>query len=173
MKPSTLSTQSSTATVRVKPTDNHTVITVSSNPEYGWITVTQERTLLDDTGFIRPIQLHAFIKGKIKDLRALKLRPGAILPGKIVIQEQLTPFSAKMPEKDLKVAGKTGITCCLDDQPIYRRTRYTEDADAIDHFVGHNNGPEIKARYLEILHQESLAEQTDDPNLQKSGLPAL
>jgi hypothetical protein len=40
---------------------------------------------------------------------------GQELPGTIVIEESLTPFNKKAPERDLKIAGETGIVCRVGD----------------------------------------------------------
>ena len=47
-----------------------------------------------------------------------------MLPGKIVVVESLTPFNPENPDRDLKIAGGTGVICRIDDQPIYRQTFY-------------------------------------------------
>lgn len=59
----------------------------------------------------------------------------------------MTPFNEKDPERDYKVAGKTGIVCTLDDQPIYRKAFYTLNMEAYDVTVGHNNTEAIRAEY--------------------------
>jgi hypothetical protein len=66
------------------------------------------------------------------------------LPGKIVIKEQLEAFSANDGNRDYKMAGDTGIICCVDGQPIYRKTFFVADATAQDVLVAHNNGAAIK-----------------------------
>ena len=66
------------------------------------------------------------------------------IPGRIVIKEQLTSFSQNDPDRDLKYAGDTGIICCVDGEPIYRKTFYVADATSQDVLVAHNNGDAIK-----------------------------
>jgi hypothetical protein len=68
-----------------------------------------------------------------------------------VVKEQLKPFNKRNPEKDLKVAGDTGITCMVDDQPIYRKSFYSQDDNAKDVLVAHTNVEAIKAAYAKSL----------------------
>ena len=67
------------------------------------------------------------------------------LPGNIVIQEQTTPFSESDPDRDLKIAGETGIICCnADGEPIYRKTMYDGTGSIEDTLVAHANGQAIR-----------------------------
>jgi hypothetical protein len=59
----------------------------------------------------------------------------------------LTPFNNKTPERDLKVAGGTGIVCTVGGQPIYRRTKFSFDANAQDTFVKHDNVDQLRDAY--------------------------
>jgi hypothetical protein len=45
----------------------------------------------------------------------------------------------------IKRAFKDGPVCSVDDQPIYRKTLYTEDLSKKDILIKHDNGAEIKA----------------------------
>ena len=63
--------------------------------------------------------------GLVEDLKEMNLYAGQGLDGKIIIEESLEPFNKKNPERDLKVAGETGIVCTLGGLPIYRRTKFT------------------------------------------------
>ena len=69
---------------------------------------------------------------------------------KIIFKESLTPFDKKNPDRDLKVAGETGITCVQDGAPIYRKNFYTEDEKAIDVTCAHTNKEEIKAAFAAL-----------------------
>jgi hypothetical protein len=62
----------------------------------------------------------------------------------IVVIESLTPFNSENPERDLKIAGDTGVICRYDDQPIYRQSFYTSNMNANDQFIVHTNSQEIK-----------------------------
>ena len=66
------------------------------------------------------------------------------------------------PEKDYKIAGKTGIVCCQDGQPVYRKTFYTLNTNAEDVAVAHNNTEDIKAAYAQLSEEvETSTDMTD------------
>lgn len=121
------------------------IISVSpNNPEYGSIRVESVVNQINNQGWLKPVKRTAFIKGLVKDLHAANFKAGQVLPGRIVVKESFFPFNPINPEKGLKIAGETGIVCRVDDQPIYRQTFYTEDANAQDELITHNNGDEIR-----------------------------
>jgi len=130
------------------------VINQSENPDYGYIRVEQKRVKFNQN-WARISKVSALIHGKIEDLQAMNLKDGDILPGKIVIIESISPFQDKNPEKDLKIAGDTGVICMYNDKPIYRSTLYTEDNDADDELIPHTNHDEI-LEAKEKLNSESL-----------------
>jgi len=66
------------------------------------------------------------------------------LQGKITVREQLEPFSSNDPDRDYKYAGDTGIICCVDGQPIYRKTFFVTDMNAHDILIAHTNGQDIR-----------------------------
>ena len=148
--------------VKVTANEAGQVVNISkNNAEYGWIRVSQERTIFEG-GWARKKTLSALISGETADLKSMGLHAGQELPGKIVVVESLEPFNSDNPDKDYKVAGNTGIVCCLDGQPIYRKTFYTEDASASDTLIAHNNGEAIKEAYAKF---EAAGEAADDANL--------
>ena len=59
----------------------------------------------------------------------------------------MTPFNEKQPEKDLKIAGDTGIVCKFEGSPIYRKTQYTLASNAEDVLIKHDNVEELRAAY--------------------------
>lgn len=131
--------------VRVTADKTGNVIGVSqNNPEYGYIRVEQQAIQINDQGWLRNSKRSALIKGKMVDLLETGYREGTELPGRIVIMESLTPFNTENPDRDLKVAGDTGIVCRVDDQPIYRQSFYTTNPNAYDEFITHNNSEEIR-----------------------------
>ena len=141
--------------VKVTANEAGQVVNISkNNPEYGFIRVAQERTIFEG-GWARKKTLSALISGSTEDLKSMGLRAGQEMPGRIIVTESLEPFNAENPEKDYKVAGDTGIICCLDGQPIYRKTFYTEDVSATDTMIAHNNGDAIKAAYAEAEANKS------------------
>lgn len=131
--------------VKVQSNDQGAVIvTNQNNPEYGYVRVTQTRLHFDENGFMKPIQLSALIKGKVEDLKVAGFTAGQALPGKIAVKESLTPPNPNNVEQDMKMAGSTGIPCMVDDQPIYRTTFYTSNANLEDIFIPHTNGDQLK-----------------------------
>ena len=110
--------------------------------------MSQLRPLIDEkSGFLRSKVVTALIPGQIESLQLMDFYAGQSLDGKIVIEESLQPFNKKTPERDLKVAGSTGIVCNVDGAPIYRRTKFSFDVNAQDTYVKHTNTEEIKAAW--------------------------
>lgn len=125
-----------------------TIINVSeNNPEYGYVKLQQVRNVIDDNGFLRRKPVNALLPGTVVDLKMLNLFSGQALTGKIVIEEGLEPFNSKTPERDLKIAGSTGIVCTWQGLPIYRRTKFTFDASLEDSYQKHDNVDELRAAY--------------------------
>lgn len=124
------------------------VVNVSeNNPDYGYVRVSQVRTVVDDNGFLRRKQITALMPALVEDLNEMHLFAGQQLDGKIVVEESLEPFNTRNPERDLKVAGETGIVCTLGGAPIYRRTKFTFDSNASDVSVKHDNVEELRNAY--------------------------
>jgi hypothetical protein len=124
------------------------VVNVSeNNPDYGYVRVSQVRTVVDDNGFLRRKQITALMPALVDDLKEMHLFSGQQLDGKIVVEESLEPFNTKNPERDLKVAGETGIVCTFGGSPIYRRTKFTFDSNASDVSVKHDNVDELRNAY--------------------------
>lgn len=133
------------ASVRVIADKNGNIIGQSkNNPEYGYIRVQQQTVQINEQGWLKSVRRSALIKGKMEDLIAADYKEGSELPGKIIVMESLVPFNEVNPDRDLKIAGSTGIICRIDDEPIYRQTFYTTNPNATDEFVMHNNSEEIK-----------------------------
>ena len=102
---------------------------------------------MDDNGFLRRKNITALMPALVTDLQEMHLFSGQQLDGKIVFEESLTPFNAKTPERDLKVAGETGIVCTVAGLPIYRRTKFSFDANASDISIKHDNVDELRNAY--------------------------
>jgi hypothetical protein len=134
--------------VKVLKNEDGSVLTVSeNNPEYAWVRVQQIRTVVDDSGFLRRKPVNAIVPGHIDDMKAMNFYADQELPGKVLVKESLLPFNTKDPQRDLKVAGSTGIVCTLEGYPIYRKTYYTTKSNADDIFVQHDNKEEIKSAF--------------------------
>ena len=124
---------------------NGNVIGVSeNNPEYGYVRVEQAGAFINDQGWLRISKRSALIKGLVKDLVEAGFTAGQELPGKIVVVESLTPFNTQNPDRDLKIAGGTGVVCRIEDEPIYRQSFYTTNQDLNDHLIMHTNTEEIR-----------------------------
>jgi hypothetical protein len=130
------------------------VIVSKNNPEWAHIRVEQSRIVIDDNGFARKRVISALVHGTVEDLKSFGWTKGVELPGRIVFKESLEPFNAAQPERDYKIAGKTGIVCCQDAQPIYRKTFYTLNTSAEDVSVAHNNIEDIRAAYATSVDAE-------------------
>lgn len=134
--------------VKVTADETGAVIIVSkNNPEWAHIRVEQSRIVIDDNGFARRKVISALVHGTVEDLKSFNWTKGKELEGKVIFKESLDPFNVKEPERDYKVAGKTGIVCCQDGQPIYRKTFYTLNGNADDVSVAHTNIEDIRAAY--------------------------
>jgi hypothetical protein len=124
------------------------VVNVSqNNTDYGYIRVQQVRTMIDDNGFLRRKPVSALIPGTLAELKDSGFFAGQQLDGKIVVEESLEPFNEKTPERDLKIAGETGVVCTLGGLPIYRRTKMSFDGSASDTLIKHDNVEQLRAAY--------------------------
>jgi len=132
--------------VTVVPDDNGNVIRQSkNNEEYGYVRVTQEAVQYGVNGWVNRKVRSALILGKMDDLKEIGLGKMESLPGKIVIKESTDPFNANEPDRDLKIAGETGIICCTaDGEPIYRTSFYDASGSLQDELVPHSNGQAIR-----------------------------
>lgn len=120
------------------------VIIPTENPEYGYVRVEQFGTQVDGEGWLRVVKKSALIKGKMEDLLSQGYYDGQQIDGKIVVKESLKPFYDEDPDRNLKMAGDTGVVCRLDDQPIYRQSFYTTNLNAQDELIMHTNRDEIR-----------------------------
>ena len=146
--------------VTAEEVTGNVVVVSKNNPEWGHIRVEQSRTTIDDNGFARKRNISALIHGTVEDLKSFKWVNGQEVPGKIIAKESLEPFNYNQAERDYKIAGKTGIVCCQDGQPIYRKTFYTLNSSAEDVLVSHNNIEDIRAAYS-TSNEEVSSDMTD------------
>lgn len=124
---------------------NGNVVGVSEkSPEYGYVRVEQSGSFINDQGWLRISRRSALIKGLVKDLVETGFNEGKELNGKIIIIESLVPFNPENPDRDLKIAGETGVVCRIDDQPIYRQSFYTTNENLQDQLIMHTNLEEIR-----------------------------
>ena len=135
------------------------IVPSKNNPEWGYIRVEQDRMLVDENGFARKKTISALVHGTIADLKGFNWKVSQETEGKIIFKEQLKPFNETEPERDYKVAGKTGVICTVEGQPIYRKTFYSINENAVDTPLAHDNMEAIKAAYAEV-EQESPKKST-------------
>ena len=135
-----------------------------SNPEYGYVRLEQTHTMVDNNGFLRRKNVSTLIHGTMDELSASNFYAGQELPGTIVIKESLEPFNSKNPERDLKIAGETGIICKKGDSPIYRKTVYTTVSNAENDTIEHDNIAELRAAY-ETSSSSAMTANTDFDNV--------
>ena len=123
----------------------NTIRQSANNPEYGYIRLTQTRSMIGANNFVNVKNLSTLIHGKIEELEQTGLQHTKEINGKIYVVEQVTPFNEENPDRDLKYAGDTGIVCATSDgEPIYRKTFYSEDENVSDILVPHANGDAIR-----------------------------
>jgi hypothetical protein len=130
--------------VTVTADKNGNIVNISeNNPEFGYIRVEQVAIQISN-GWLRKVKRSAIINGNVNDLLDASFKDGQELAGKIVVVESFNPFNLDNPDRDLKIAGDTGIICRVDDQPIYRQSVYTVNDQAQDEFIMHDNTEEIR-----------------------------
>ena len=148
--------------VLVAADKNGNVIGVSeNNPDYGYIRLEQNSVQINDQGWLRNAKRSALIKGRVEDLMAAGYREGQELSGKIVVVESLSPFNVNNPDRDLKIAGDTGVICRVDDEPVYRQSFYTQNPDAFDMLITHTNADEIREVQAAQKAMTSLASRSN------------
>lgn len=147
------------------------VVHVSNNEDFGYIRLEQVRTVIDEKSqFLKRKVLSTLIHGEISALKECAYYAGQELPGNILIEESFVPFNSKNPEKDLKIAGLTGIVCIGRDEdgqvkPIYRRNVYSPSTKKDDVLIDHINKEEIKAAYAASSHVKTLTPNQSFDNL--------
>lgn len=143
------------------PTTKAVVEQSKNNPDYGYVKVIQSRSMVGADGFYRKIEVPALIHGFTSDLIHAGYYAGQELPGRVVIKESLTPFNATEPNRDLKIAGTSGVVCTVNGSPIYRRTVYTEVASVEENLIAHDNIDEIRAANQRTVSNKNLKPQED------------
>lgn len=124
----------SKVTIVTHPETGNVVTQNPNKPEYGSIRVDQEVKTFTN-GYLNRSKRVAFIGGTMEDLNEMNFREGQILPGKIVVKEQLEAFySGQSP----KINPETNEVLTQGGQPIYRNSFYTEDLTAFDMPLTHD-----------------------------------
>jgi hypothetical protein len=150
----------SKVTVTADESTGAVVIISKNSPDWGHIRLQQVKSVFDENGFVRRKPISALVHGTVSDLKSFNWIANKELEGKIVFKESLEPFNAKDPARDYKIAGKTKVVCCVDGQPVYRKTFYTLNTSTEDVVIAHNNTEDIKAAYANIS-EEVESDMTD------------
>ena len=139
------------AKIKVVADESGNIIRVSkNNPEYGHIRIEQNKIQISSNGWVQPKRRSALLQGKLEDLQEMDIDINTELSGNIVLVESFTPFNTKNPEKNLKIAGDTGVICKGVDpetgeiRDIYRDTKYDASGLRPDDLIPHINGDEIR-----------------------------
>jgi hypothetical protein len=144
-------------------TNDGRVVMSTKNPKFGYIKVKQIRIVTDDvSNFARAVTIHALINGTIKDLESFGWKKDQEIEGTVIIKEQMEPFSKDDAERDLKIAGNTGIVCRVGNEPIYRKHFWKSNSNAEDVLIPHTNVEEIKAAYAELGENEGEGQSVDN-----------
>ena len=149
--------------VKVLKNEDGSVLNISeNNPDYAWVLLQQVRTVVDDNGFLRRKPVSALIPGYVSELQETGFFAGQQLDGKIIVEESLEPFNDKTPERDLKIAGETGVVCTLGGLPIFRRTKFSFDANGADTLIKHDNVEQLRAAYSAQNAKSAALQPNDD-----------
>lgn len=132
-----------TTKVKVTADELGNVITPTANPEIGYIKLEQKANIINGN-WVKNQRKTCLIFGKFDELQDFGFKKDDELDGNIIIEESFIPFNENNAEKEMKMAGNSGIPCLVDGQPIYRRTRYTTNLSETDILIQHNNVAEIK-----------------------------
>ena len=131
--------------VQIVPDELGSVVRQSkNNPEYGFVRLTQDKVSYTSTGWLKRSTRSTLLAGKMEDFDAVDMKNQTELPGQIIVVEQTEPFNANDPDRDLKIAGETGIICCVDGEPIYRKTFFDPTGQKHDTLLDHTNGDAIR-----------------------------
>ena len=142
------------------PTTGTVINQSQKNPEWGYVKLQQVKIMVDDNGFLRRTTLNSLIQAPIEILKIMNYHANQTLEGNIVIKESLKPFNEKDPERNLKIAGKTGIVCTVEGQPIYRKVVYSTKSNAEDQTIQHDNIEELR----EAFNREQSSNAVIKPN---------
>ena len=160
--------------VTIVPDDLGNVIRVSkNNSDYGHVRITQESVSYTANGWVKKSSRSTLIHGTVEDLTEIGIADKKSLPGKIVIKESTDAFNSSDPERDLKVAGDTGVICCAHGEPIYRKAFYTLNENDQDEFLAHTNGDAIKEAQAAAGSNDALkeaAKKVAKPQISKEDL---
>lgn len=136
--------------VNIMADDHGNKIRVSSNnPEFGYIRLQQNTTTIGTNNWLKSQNRSTLVHGKVEELET-SFSGIDHLPGQLIIREQITAFDNNNPDRDLKMAGETGVICKAVDKetgeivPIYRKTFFDPTMQMEDTLMPHVNSDEIR-----------------------------
>tara|TARA_R100000231_G_scaffold46258_4_gene39752 strand:+ start:2337 stop:2933 length:597 start_codon:yes stop_codon:yes gene_type:complete len=139
------------AKIKVVPDELGNIIRVSkNNPKWGFIRVQQELGMWNKQGFFDHKTRSYLMKGEIEKLQPLGITADTTFEGNLVRIESFEPFRNTEPERDLKIAGDTGVICKGVDpdtgeiRDIYHTMEYDASGTVKDQLIPHVNGQEIR-----------------------------
>jgi hypothetical protein len=150
----------------VRDEHGNTLRISKKNPEFAYVRLQQDRVMVGSTGWLNRKTVSTLLHGRLEDLQSLNLENQEAVTGKIIVKEQLEPFSSDNPDRDLKMAGDTGIVCCYGGAPIYRKTFFTVNSNAEDTLVAHDNTEDIKIA-LNVDNATELVEEVKESKSKK------
>lgn len=151
--------------VKIVPNEMGAKIRISkNNAEYAHVLLKQEKAFIGTNGWVKKNTLHTLLHGRLEDLQEIGIASLDSLPGQIVVKESTTPFNEQNPDVDLKIAGKTGIICCIHGEPIYRKAFYDAACTMDDELVAHNNNDAIREANAEDKIVIPIAQTKEDDN---------
>ena len=148
------------AKIKVVADQQGSIISISpNNPEWGSIRIEQRTVSFNSKGFRDSKVRTFFFKGRVEELQEDNITLDTEFTGNIVIKESFEPFFTntehpkyeELRDRDLKIAGDTGIRCKGVDpetrevRDIYRTTEYDSTGTKQDVLIAHVNGDEIRA----------------------------
>ena len=136
--------------VDIMPDEHGNKIRVSTNnPEFGYIRLQQNATTIGTNNWLKTQNRSTLVHGKVEELEQSFSNMDSI-PGQLVIREQIIAFDTNDSDRDLKMAGETGVICKAVDTetgeivPIYRKTFFDPTMNMTDVLVPHVNSDEIR-----------------------------
>jgi hypothetical protein len=127
--------------IEIIPSENGQVVNVNVNkPEYGYVRVKQSVSKINANGWLSSETRYLLINGRLEELQNSGFTVDTKLPGKLVREESLEPFTEYSTPK---VAGDSGVICSYQGQPIYSRVAYDPTGTKDDVLIAHDNKDEI------------------------------
>jgi hypothetical protein len=127
--------------------ETEAVVSQSKNPEIGYITLCQMISTISKNNFEELKARYTTVFSDFNRLLDTKYIAGQVMPGNIILVEQLEPFSD--PKQDIKMGGPKGnkIPCTINGQLIYSRTRYIPEGEQSSTIIQHDNVAELRSLY--------------------------